>query len=142
MRVSYERVIEDVIDLPDMVGINTPDGVKMLYCEEIEDSDYHVARYQTEVVGDIIKVDIYKDVSDDGDTIFNIYSKRSDGDRPGEIIGRETAEPYDILDKLGNIFSGIEKDLSVDNEKKINVNLNIDNISEVKRQLTKILDIL
>lgn len=139
MKAWYERVIEDNIDLPDMVGVNTPDGVKMMKCEEIEDSDYHVARYQTMVTGDCqLTVDVYKH-ADDYFPIFEVCAKLKCGESAGEIIYHEEDDPDNILDILGSAFSEAEKKIPEYNGRNIGVHVKLD---EVKKKLTEILDIL
>lgn len=152
MRVSYDKVIEDSINLPDMVGVNTPDGVKMMQCEEIEDSDYHVARYQSMVSDRCqLTVDVYKDIDEDDEVSFEVCAKLKYGEAAGEIIYHEADDPGCILEILGNAFAEAEKEIpkyitdktSVEKDsKKVNINLNINNLDEVKKRLTDILDIL
>ena len=141
MKVSYERTIEDSIDLPDVVGVNTPSGMKMISCEEIEDSDYHVARYQKMVTDKLeLTVDVHKD-TDDWYPHFEVCAKLKYGENAGEIIYHERDDPDNILDILGNAFAEAENKIP-EYEKNVKVSVKLENLDEVKKKLMEVLDIL
>lgn len=142
MRVSYERTIEDSINLPDMVGVNTPTGVKMIYCEEIEDSDYHVARYQSMVTDRCqLTVDVYKDNEDDN-VFFTVYAKLKYGEAAGEIIHRASGDPDEILDVLGGAFAEAEKKIPEYKGSDVKIPVKLTNLDEVKKKIIEVLDLI
>ena len=142
MRVSYERMIEDSINLPDMVGVNTSDGVKMIHCEEIEDSDYHVARYQSMVTDRCqLTVDVYKEI--DGDfTTFEVCAKLKYGEAAGEIIYHNSDDPECILDILGEAFAKAEKEIPEYKGSDIKIPVKLTNLDEVKKKIIEVLDLI
>lgn len=142
MKVWYAKIVDDSIDLPDMVGVNTPDGVKMIYCEEIEDSDYHVARYQSMVTDRCqLTVDVYKDV--DGDwTSFEVCAKLKYGEAAGEIIYHNSDDPDEVLDILGKAFAEAEKKIPEYKGSDVKIPVKLTNLDEVKKKIIEVLDLI
>lgn len=151
MYVRYVEQIENSINLPDIVGVNTYDGVKMVKCEEIEDSDYHIAKYETDVDESTkFVVDIYKDDHECGGTLFEIRAKivSIKGYECNILYNEMDIDPNDVVEYLGEAFAKIEKELSSSPKKEedkpinIKVDLNKGDLSDVKKKLMEILDLL
>ena len=115
MRVPYEITIEKSFDLPDSVGVNTPDGIKMLHCENVNIMWDKMVRYQAMVTDECcltVDVDLLPPDRETGIPCVSVMAKVKYGEGAEEMIYCEYGKPDEVLEILGNAFAKAEKEIA------------------------------
>lgn len=109
MDIEYTVCETKHVLIPDKVGING----KMLNCEKDEESEYHIACYRGYINDDWhLSVDIYR--YDDEEDSFDVVATISEKEGPGkEVLFNRTCYSENLIDKLGDAFSSVEKRFDV-----------------------------
>lgn len=130
MLVKYMR--PEYVNLPDTIGIEA-NGIHMMNIMTGDDDTNLIAKYEKEIQDKDVDIRIY----DDYDS-FVIIAHIDD-----EEIYNQCGDEDDILDVLGDACSALEKEFKRETSsttQKIDVNLNINNLDELRKKLKALLD--